>query len=159
MQRLIRLCVLMAFAFILSSSSGYAQKTVKISGRIAPGDVRVFVKDSIYTVEREYVVGGTLIIEPGTIVYFHPNGRLIDSTGGRIIADGFAEAKYTANPHGIDPLGIAGSPQNPQSWTGYADLDYFLFDGNNSPSPDVIRTIDVTTVRDKSVHPNKYDYL
>ncbi len=159
MQRLIRLCVLMAFAFILSSSSGYAQKTVKISGRIAPGDVRVFVKDSIYTVEREYVVGGTLIIEPGTTVYFHPNGRLIDSTGGRIIADGFAEATYTANPHGIDPLGIAGTPQNPSSWTGYADLDYFLFDGNNSPSPDVIRTIDVTTVRDKSVHPNKYNYL
>lgn len=159
MQRLIRLCVLMAFAFILSSSSGYAQKTVKISGRIAPGDVRVFVKDSIYTVEREYVVGGTLIIEPGTTVYFHPNGRLIDSTGGRIIADGFAEATYTSNPHGIDPLGIAGSSQNPHSWTGYADINYFLFDGNNSPSPDVIRTIDVTTVRDKSVHPNKYNYL
>ena len=159
MQRLIRLCVLMAFAFILSSSSGYAQKTVKISGRIAPGDVRIFVKDSIYTIEREYVVGGTLIIEPGTVVYFHPNGRLIDSTGGRIIADGFAEATYTGNPHGIDPLGIAGTPQNPYSWTGYADIDYFLFDGNNPPDTTVDRTIDVNTVRDRSVHPNKYNYL
>jgi len=149
----------MAFAFILSSSSGFANTQVKISGRIAPGDVRVFVKDSTYLVEREYVVGGTLIIEPGTEVYFHPNGRLIDSTGGRIIADGFAEATYTANPHGIDPLGIAGTSQNPFSWTGYADFDYFNFDGNNPPETDVIRTLDVTTDRDKSVHPDKYNYI
>lgn len=160
MQRLIRLCVLMAFAFILSSSSGFAQTQVKISGRIAPGDVRVFVKDSTYLIEREYVVGGTLIIEPGTEVYFHPNGRLIDSTGGRIIADGFAEATYTANPHGIDPLGIAGTSQNPFSWTGYADFDYFNFDGDNMPTDStIVRTLEVSTDRDKTVHPDKYNYI
>lgn len=159
MQRLIRLCVLLAFAFILSASSGYAQNQVQLSGRIAPGTVRVLTKDSTYLVNREYVVGGTLIIEPGTIIYFHPNGRIIDSTGGRIIADGFAKATYNANPHGIDPLGIAGSAQNPFSWVGYADLRYFNFDGVNPPSPDVIRTIDITTDRDKTVNPDKYNYI
>lgn len=166
MQRLIRLCVLMAFAFILSSSSGFAQTQVKVSGRIAPGDVRIFTKDSTYLIEREYVVGGTLIIEPGTVIYFHPNGRLIDSTGGRIIADGFAEATYNSNPHGIDPLGIINTPENPFNWTGYADFDYFNYEGVHA-NPDsivpstllVVPTIDVTTTRDKTVHPDKYDYI
>lgn len=157
MQRLIRLCVLLAFAFILSSSSGFAQNQVQLSGRIAPGEVRVLTKDSTYLVNREYVIGGTLIIEPGTIIYFHPMGRIIDSTGGRIIADGFAEAEYNANPHGYDPLGIASSPQNPLSWSGYSDLDYFNYDGTNA-SPNV-PTIDVKTLRDKTVHPDKYNYI
>lgn len=159
MQRLIRHCVILAFAFILTFSTGYAQNQVQLSGRVAPGTVRVLTKDSTYLVNREYVIGGTLIIEPGTTIYFHPNGRIIDSTGGRIIADGYAEATYTANPHGIDPLGIAGSSQNPFSWVGYADLDYFNFDGNNPPSTSVIPTIDITTERDKTVNPDKYNYI
>lgn len=159
MQRLIRLCVLMAFAFILTSSSGFAQIQVKISGRIAPGNVRIFTKDSTYLIEREYVVGGTLIIEPGTKVYFHPNGRLIDSTGGRIIADGFAEATYNANPHGIDPLGIINTPQNPFNWTGYADFGYFNYNGVHPDTTLIVPTLDVKTKRDKSVHPDKYNHI
>ena len=85
MQRLFRLSLFTVLLGILILAEGIAQKPqVFVSGRIAPGDVRVFQKDSVYIVDRDYVIGGTLIIEPGTDIKFYPNGRIIDSVGGRI---------------------------------------------------------------------------
>lgn len=162
MKRMFRLSVLVAFVTFLFSSSGIAQQPqVQVSGRIAPGDVRIFVKDSTYLINKDYVVGGTLIIEPGTTILFHDNGRLIDSTGGRIIADGFAEADYNSNPHGFNPLGIAGSTSNPNSWTGFGDLNYATFDGVNplNPGATPVPTVDVKTNRDVTVHSSKYHYV
>lgn len=139
MQRLFRLSLLTAMLCLLTFSKALSDQ-VFVSGRIAPGDVRVFVKDSTYIINKDYVVGGTLIIEPGTRVYFHPNGRLIDSTGGRIIADGLASASHNVGV--INPT--LGSTYPDQ----YADLDYFL---NSS-------VISVGTDRDITVDPTKYKY-
>ncbi|MBU3700297.1 MAG: hypothetical protein FGM33_09890, partial [Candidatus Kapabacteria bacterium] len=88
---------------------------VEVRGSLPPGGVRIFVRDSVYRISGSYTIGGTLIIEPGTRVEFLPNGRLIDSTGGRIIADGRASATY--NPAAINPL--------VPPYTGYDDLNYF----------------------------------
>jgi len=153
MRRLFRLTLLAVILSFMTFSESQAQlPQVFVSGRIDQSDVRVFVKDSVYIIDRDYVIAGTLIIEPGTTVKFYPNGRMIDSTGGRIIADGMAAAFYTANPDGIDPIEIPGGPQNPLSFTGYADLDYFTYQGTES-------TVNITTGYDLTVHPDKHDVM
>lgn len=145
MQRLFRMSLLVVLFGILAMSEGFAQKPqVYVSGRVAPGEVRVFLKDSVYIVHRDYMIGGTLIIEPGTKVLFHPNGRLIDSTGGRIIADGSANADYKADAGtGLNPLATGNS------YYGYADPAYFLANG----------VITLNTTRDRTVHSDKSHYV
>ena len=153
MRRLFRLTLLAVILSFMTFVESHAQlPQVFVSGRIDQSDVRVFVKDSVYVIDRDYVIAGTLIIEPGTTVKFYPNGRMIDSTGGRIIADGLAAAFYTANPDGMDPIQIPGGSQNPLSFTGYADLDYFTYQGTES-------TVNVTTNYDLTVHPDKHDVM
>lgn len=149
MQRLLRLSLFLVLLGVIGFSNTFAQNQVYVSGRVAPGDIRVFVKDSVYIINRDYVIGGTLIIEPGTVVKFYPNGRLIDSVGGRIIADGFANATYSPNPGGLDPTGIPGSSTNPYSWDGYSDLNYFTYAG----------VVNVGTTRDLTIHQAKYNYM
>lgn len=125
MQRLFRLALWLTLAF--SAYEGYGQRLVEVSGRVAPGEVRVFLRDSLYRVNGTYTIGGTLIIEPGTTVEFTDNGRMIDSTGGRIIADGRMSVTYNnvnfANVD-LDPA-IAGI-QRPY---GFADPAFFLAPG------------------------------
>ena len=148
MHRLFRLTLLLVLVSILALSESFADQ-IYVSGRLAPGQVRVFLKDNTYIINRDYVIGGTLIIEPGTTVKFYPQGRIIDSVGGRIIADGFAKATYNANPGGIDPIATPGSSQNMPGFSGYADLKYFLYAGTSS----------VQSTRDLTVHPQKYDHI
>ena len=141
MQRLIRLSLFVILIGMFSASLGFAQKgNVIVSGRIAAGDVRIFVKDSIYEIQRDYVVAGTLIIEPGTLINFFPNSRLIDSTGGRIIADGFAKATYTANPGGINPVTLYEP-------LGFASFEYFFNNAVNqyNDASSTARTIKIET--------------
>lgn len=161
MQRFYRL-FLLAMIALLAVNVGLAQKPiVYVSGKLAPTDVRTFQKDSLYIFNNEYVVGGTLLIEPGTEIQFYPNGRLIDSTGGRIIADGDASAVYTAKPNNgtIDMDPIAGSsPLNPLGWTGYADLNYFTY-STPSATETNRHTIKVNTVRDLTVHSTKENLI
>jgi hypothetical protein len=147
MKRLFRFSILLLMLGVLTATESYSQPKAFVSGRLAPGNVRIFVKDSSYVIDRDYIIGGTLIIEPGTTVYFYPNGRIIDSTGGRIIADGFSSATYTANPGGLNPI-APGSPYN----QGYADPGYFLHTSSGS-------TITVGTSRDLTVNPSKYNYI
>ncbi len=149
MLRLFRLSILLAFFGILAAGENIAQTPVYMAGRIAPGEVRILVNnpDSLYYINRQVVVAGTMIIEPGTKVYFFPNGRLIDSTGGRIIADGFANAVYNERPDGINPI------QPGSRFYSYADPEYFLYESATA------RTVDVTTVRDLTVHPEKYNHI
>ncbi|MFH1051316.1 MAG: YCF48-related protein [bacterium] len=175
MHRLLRLSFLMVLFCILAFSQVFAQEkpSVKVSGRVAPDDVRVFVKDSVYIVNRDYVIGGTLLIEPGTTVLFYANGRLIDSVGGRIIADGFAKATYVPNP--IVPAGVPNAgwttadplypdyplgKNNRYDYEDYADVNYFLYNtaylvGDNTRQ----RVINVQTVRDLTVNSAKYHLI
>jgi predicted outer membrane repeat protein len=150
MQRFFRMSFLAVLLCIFFGQEGYAQlPTAYVSGSIAPGEVRVFQRDSIYIINKKLVVGGTLIIEPGTTVKFLDNGCLIDSTGGRIIADGFARITYdqTAVP---DP--VSTYPATAGGF-GYADMRYFFYnDGNKS-------TLSVNTRRDPTVHPSKYNHI
>ena len=125
MRRLFRMIFLSVMLLTLGLISARGQSTrpeAPVSGRIAQNEVRIFSKDTIYKVGYQLVIAGTLIIEPGTTVKFAPNGRIVDSTGGRLIADAYANATYTANPDGIDPM----PGKNSMGWTGYADLNYFL---------------------------------
>jgi hypothetical protein len=111
MQRWTRTLKLLA-AIVFGSAAVWAQLPVKeISGRVAPNEVRIFLKDTLYRISGTYMIAGTLIIEPGTIVEFLPNGRIIDSVGGRIIADGYVSATYVQYPNGdeCDPT-VPGQP-------------------------------------------------
>ena len=161
MRRLFRLIYLTVLLCIISFMTVDAQlPQVFVSGRIAPNDVRVFLKDSVYIINRDYVVTGTLIIEPGTTVYFYPQGRIIDSCGGRIIADGFANATYTANPIGNNCLPV--NPIAPNSgYNGYSDLNYFTFAGvcNDTNITTPRKTITVGTDRDLTVNQQKENFI
>jgi len=150
MQRFFRMSFLAVLLCIFFGQEGYAQlPTAYVSGSIAPGEVRVFQRDSIYIINKKLVVGGTLIIEPGTTVKFLDNGCLIDSTGGRIIADGFARITYdqTAVP---DP--VSTYPATAGGF-GYADMRYFFYDDGTKS------TLSVNTRRDPTVHPSKYNHI
>lgn len=126
MKHLFRTLILfLALTAVVSVS--YAQQPpvgiAEVSGRVAANDYRVFVKDTLYRISGKYVIAGTLIIEPGTTVEFFPNSQLIDSVGGRIIADGRVTATYN-NP--FDPFTTVKNPGPPvEYYAGYADLDYF----------------------------------
>jgi predicted outer membrane repeat protein len=138
MQRLFRLALWLTLAF--TSYEGFAQSNlVDVTGRIAPGEVRVFLRDSLYRVSGTYMIGGTLIIEPGTTVEFTDNGRMIDSTGGRIIADGRMRITYNnVNFANIDLDPVTPGIQRPY---GYADPAFFL-----NPSVFTITTPNEVTV-------------
>lgn len=113
-----------------------AQNYVEIRGSLPPSQVRVFVKDTVYRISGTYTIGGTLVIEPGTRVEFLPNGRLVDSTGGRIIADGRASATYNANA-----VDASAAP-----YTGYEDPSYFGASG----------VLNSTIYTEPTVNPAKY---
>ena len=153
MHRLFRLSLMVVLLGIFAFNAGEAAKpSVEVAGSLAPGQVRVFLKDTTYKINQSYVVGGTLIIEPGTEILFGYNSRLIDSVGGRIIADGFAHTIYNANPNGENPNDIS-SPWGGPGGEGYATLDYFLFE---SADPDDESTIEVGTTRDLTVNDEKF---
>lgn len=161
MQRLFRLSLFAVMLAFVATSAALALPQVQVSGRVAPEDVRVFVKDSTYIINNDYDILGTLIIEPGTEILFYPNGRLIINTGGRIIADGKSVADYDTSPLGpggrdIDPMADPGSSANPLNFSGYADLDYFLYE---HPTNEDERTVTVATERDLTVHEDKYDHI
>ena len=154
MQRLIRMSILVVLLGMFAMADGFAQPPVYVSGSISPGKVRIFCKDSLYIVDKDYVVGGTLIIEPGTTINFYPQGRIIDSTGGRIIADGFAKATYVPNPNGVNPV-TAYEP------LGYASFDYFFLGAVNQYNDNSAgaRTIRIETPKDPTVHVDKFNHI
>ncbi|MDZ4745979.1 MAG: T9SS type A sorting domain-containing protein [bacterium] len=130
--RLSSLLLVLTAAFTLVRAQDY----VEVRGSLATGQVRVFVRDTIYRISGTYTIGGTLVIEPGTRVEFLPNGRLIDSTGGRIIADGRMTATYNA---------AAVNPLFPP-YTGYDDPAYF-------GAPGVVTS---TIAPEPTIHTSKY---
>lgn len=135
MQRWFRLSSLL-LVLTAAFSVVHAQDYVEVRGSLPPGQVRVFVRDTIYRISGSFTIGGTLVIEPGTRVEFLPNGRMIDSTGGRILADGRASATYNANAvNALFP-----------PYTGYDDVNYF-------GAPGVVTS---TIATEPTIHPSKY---
>lgn len=140
MQRWFRLgSLLLALTTALSTVMAQTPDYVEVRGSLPPGEVRVFVRDTIYRISGTYTIGGTLVIEPGTRVEFLPNGRLIDSTGGRIIADGRASATYNATA--VNPLF--------PPYTGYDDLNYFGQAG----------VVTSTIATEPTIDPSKYGVI
>lgn len=133
--RLSSLLLVLTAAFNVALSQSY----VEVRGSLPPGAVRVFVRDTVYRISGTYTIGGTLLIEPGTRVEFLPNGRLIDSTGGRIIADGRASATY--NLSAVNPL--------IPPYVGYDDPAYFGAAG-------VVTSVIAT---EPTIHPSKYSTI
>jgi len=152
MQRLFRLALWLTLAF--TAYDGYAQgvrPVAEVSGRVSPGEVRVFLRDTTYRVNGNYTIGGTLIIEPGTTVEFTDNGRMIDSTGGRIIADGRMSITFNYANGGVNFNTFDVDPSTPgiQTAYGYADPAFFLAPGVLS-----INTPNEVTVAGSRNNPN-----
>ncbi len=145
MQRLLK-ALLLSVAFVLVGQSAFAQALpiVQVSGRLPQTGLRVLTKDTLYQVAGDYHVSGILLIEPGTTVEFLPNGRLIDSVGGRIIADGDLQATWNRStpdlsiyPGGYadidfirDNVSIGGKPEITApgpNWMDYAPYLYFYY--------------------------------
>lgn len=138
MQRWFRLSSLL-LVLTAAFTSIQAQDYVEVRGSLPPGQVRVFVRDTVYRISGTLTIGGTLVIEPGTRVEFLPNGRIVDSTGGRIIADGRASATYNAN---------AASALFPP-YTGFDDTDYFGAAG----------VVTSTIATEPTIDPSKYGVI
>jgi len=127
MQRLLK-ALLLLVAFVVVGECAYSQALpiVQVSGRLPQGTLRVFVKDTLYQVSGSYVVSGQLVIEPGTTVEFLPNGRLIDSVGGKIIADGDLEAVWNR-----DQVAVNGYVDR------YCDLGYLTANVTSTGKPEI----------------------
>jgi predicted outer membrane repeat protein len=127
MHRLVKaLLLLAAFVLIGETALSQALPIVQVRGRLPQGQLQVFTKDKLYQITGEYYVAGTLLIEPGTTVEFLPNGRLIDSVGGRIMADGELDAIWNRN------TGAVTSYPN-----GYCDVGYMKATVTPSVRPDL----------------------
>lgn len=146
MRRWVLLCVALTVA-MLTPSVGSAQKPIReVFGTVENGNVRVFLKDTLYRVSGDLVLkkNGTLIIEPGTEVEFLPNGRVVVHEGGRLLADGKLSATYDET---FNPLN-----DNVTYPLGYADLGYFNRAG-------VVNTNALNVVNEPTVHSANDAYL
>lgn len=99
MQRLLKNTLILAAFLFTATVVAYSQALpiATISGRLPQNQIRVLTRDTLYQVAGHYQIAGFLIIEPGTTVEFLPNSRMIDSVGGKIIADGELEAIWNRN--------------------------------------------------------------
>src|SRR5581483_11994755 len=81
----------------LTGKQVQAQALVVKSGYLLPGRTDTLharvpnnaAQDTIYRISGTYSISGTLVIQEGAEVEFLPNSRIIDSSGGKIIANGY----------------------------------------------------------------------
>lgn len=127
MQRLLK-ALLLLVAFMVVGEAAYSQSLpiVQVSGRLPQGTHRVFVKDTLYQISGYYVVSGQLMIEPGTTVEFLPNGRLIDSVGGKIFADGDLDAIWNRDQNAVNGY-----------IDRYCDLGYLTANVSSTGKPEI----------------------
>lgn len=96
MQRFL-IALFISLVFVGVAQESKAQYLVDVSGYLLPGVTRTFYSrtpantqtDTIYRISGNYSISGKLIIQPGAEVHFLPGGRIVDSAGGKIIANGF----------------------------------------------------------------------
>ncbi len=94
------LTALLMLVGLMASSVGqtYAQQIQRVSGILPPGATKYFFPrvpgnsalDTIYYIVGDYHIGGKLQIAENAEVHFLDNSRIVDSTGGKIIANGYA---------------------------------------------------------------------
>jgi len=161
MKRSIRLCLFTLFIGMLAFSGTLAQP-IYLSGTIGPDSVRVLLKDKIYTINNPLLIKGTVIIEPGAVIQFAPDGRIVVGTGGRLIADGFATCT-TKSRH--QSIGTSANIQARFPENGFADLRLFLFPIGESNITQ-LRDNMITglsgselAVRERTIHPSKYNHI
>jgi hypothetical protein len=96
MQRfLVALFLILGALGVVQTSN--AQQIVEISGYLTPGQTRILhsrtpgnaLTDTIYRISGRLSVSGTLRIMEGAEIHFLPDGRIVDSAGGKIVANGF----------------------------------------------------------------------
>ena len=99
---------------------------MQVSGRLPIGALRVFSNDTLYQMSGDYIIssGAALVIAPGTTVQFLPNSRLIDSTGGKIIADGLMNVSW----NGVTPSGS-------QTWCSILPTAYYATNADLVANP------------------------
>ncbi len=96
MQRFL-IALFISLGFLSIAQESKAQYIVDVSGYLLPGQTRTFYArtpnntqtDTIYRISGYYNISGKLIIQPGAEVHFLSDSRMLDSTGGKIIANGF----------------------------------------------------------------------
>ena len=96
MQRFL-IALFISLGFMSIAQDSQAQWLQDVSGYLLPGKTKVFYArtpnnsqtDTIYRISGYYNVSGRLVIQPGAEVHFLPDSRILDSTGGKIIANGF----------------------------------------------------------------------
>jgi len=96
MQRFL-IALLLCLGLSSIAANADAQIIKDVAGYLLPGQTNVFysrvpgntASDTIYRISGVYSVSGTLIIQEGAEVDFMPNARVVDSTNGKIIANGF----------------------------------------------------------------------
>ena len=90
--------LIVLLGFMASSSQVSAQKFKVVSGYLPAGTTQYFfprvpqnsAADTIYYIAGDYHVAGKLLIAEGAEVWFNSDSRIIDSAGGKIIANGYA---------------------------------------------------------------------
>jgi predicted outer membrane repeat protein len=105
MQRFL-IAFFISLVFLGVAQETKAQYVVDVSGYLLPGQTRIFhyrtqnnaQTDTIYRISGNYNISGTLVIQEGAEVHFLPGGRIVDSVGGSIIANGFAQVPGDPNP-------------------------------------------------------------
>lgn len=96
MQRFL-IALLLCLGLVTSASQVQAQFLKEVSGYLPAGREMVFFSrvpgntqlDTIYRISGSFNISGRLVIQEGAEVQFLPNSRILDSAGGKIIANGF----------------------------------------------------------------------
>lgn len=149
---LMALLLLVTSAAIGQTALAQVKPIAQVAGRLGQTELRVFTKDTLYQVAGDYHVSGVLIIEPGTTVEFLPDGRLIDSVGGKIIADGELDAIWDRNTGAVSSfpdrycdidymrahiaisgrpeITASGGPNGSPNWVNYASHLLFYYANN-----------------------------
>lgn len=127
MRRFLKALLLLVMSAVVGQAAfAQVKPIVQVAGRLGQTELRVFTKDKLYQIAGDYHVSGILIIEPGTTVEFLPDGRLIDSVGGKIIADGELDAIWDRNTSAVN------------SYTDrYCDIDYMRDHVSISGRPEI----------------------
>lgn len=130
MSRMIRATLFVALAImgLTTLPNASAQTTVgvvQVSGRLPKNGLRVFSNDTLYQMSGTYIIdsGAALVIAPGTTVQFLPNSRIVDSTGGKIIADGLPQIYWNTSVTPVGSQTWCTILPNAYGWTNYPDLN------------------------------------
>lgn len=153
MRRFLKALLLLVMSAVVGETAlAQVKPIVQVAGRLGQQELRVFTKDKLYQIAGDYHVSGVLIIEPGTTVEFLPDGRLIDSVGGKIIADGELDAIWDRNTSAVTSFAdrycsidyirahvrvsgrpeitATGGPNGSPNWVNYASHLLFYYANN-----------------------------